>query len=136
VWVALGGAGALFLGALLPWAMVGAFTKNGTEGDGVLTLVGGVVIAALALASRSRSDTAQVKRLGVAIVIIALLAGAVGIYDLVDIARGADAGAFHLDASPGIGLYLTVLGAGVALVGGVMLLRDGSDAHRGETSGF
>jgi len=106
----------LALGALLPWATVtsvfGTISVAGTHGDGVLTLLCAVAIGVMfGLWKRP------------ALIVAAVLAGIaslVGVIDLVNIGRAAaDLGGF-IDASPGIGLFLTVLAAIAALVLGVM----------------
>jgi hypothetical protein len=106
----------LVLGALLPWATVstvfGSMSASGTDGDGVITLLCGIAIGVMfGLWKRP------------AVIVAAVLAGIallVGIIDLVDIGRtSADFGGF-VDASPGIGLFLTVLASIAALVLGVV----------------
>ena len=61
---------------------------------------------------------------GVPIVIVAVIAGGIGVLDLIDVAQrvgDAEAESNLVEASPGIGLYVTILGAGCAFVGGRML---------------
>ncbi len=102
----------LALGALLPWARVSSFfgsvSVSGVDGDGKLTLLCAIAIGVMfGLWNRP------------AVIVAAVLAGIaflVGVIDLVDIGRtAADLGGFA-DASPGIGLFLTVLAAIAALV--------------------
>jgi hypothetical protein len=136
IWLSFGGAAALVLGALMPWATIGALSVNGTNGDGILTLFAGVIIAVLAFVGRSRREQATDRGLGVAIVVTAFVAAAIGIYDFIDIDRGVSEGPIRIDASPGIGLYLTILGAGAALVGGMMLMLNRTRPTRGENVSF
>lgn len=42
------------IGSFLPWARVGIFSLAGTDGDGVFTLIIGVVIAVIAFVSKDR----------------------------------------------------------------------------------
>ncbi|MEL7210018.1 MAG: hypothetical protein AAGK32_17600 [Actinomycetota bacterium] len=120
---------ALLVGAVLPWATVstgfGSFSKAGTEGDGVLTLVLGLVIGGLALPMLT---SRTVKRgLAIGIVIAAGIALAIAIYDIVDVNNTlGDLGEFA-DGSPGVGLYLTAAGAVAAAAGGVMAIVTGAE---------
>ncbi len=122
----LGGAAALILGAFLPWvkAEAGVFsaTKNGIDGDGVITLVLAGALALAFLIARSEKTGAWL------VITFAALATAVAAYDTIDVARKADeltsqASFLHADASVGIGLWLSLAGAIAALVGGVLAIR-------------
>ncbi len=104
------------LGAFLPWATVSSFfgsaSTSGIDGDGKFTLVCAIAIGVMfGLWKRP------------ALIVAAVIAGIaliVGILDLVDVGRAtADFGRL-VDASPGIGLFLTVLAALAALVLGLM----------------
>jgi Protein of unknown function (DUF2510) len=124
-WVVFGGAAGVVLGSLLPWAKVtapfiGTVTVSGTDGDGVLTLLGAVVAAGLAVlgfgARRSRGAL-------IGTLVVGLLVAAVAVIDMVDVSdRIADAegGDLPVQASIGIGLWVTLLGA-LAVVGGCVL---------------
>jgi hypothetical protein len=97
-WVAWFGAAAIAFGALMPWAS-GPFgiTASGTSGDGVGTLICGLIIAGVAF---------RFPRLWAVIIALlaALVAAAAGIYDTVHIST-ADG------LSIGFGLVLTDAGA-------------------------
>lgn len=93
-----GAVGAVVLGAIGPWATAFGLSKAGTEGDGVITLIGAILV--LVLVTRWWRPTA-------ALVIAGLIAAVVA-YDFIDIS-GTDL------VSVGWGLYLSVVGA-VALV--------------------
>jgi hypothetical protein len=124
-----GGAALLVVGSVLPWvkASVGAFsvTKNGIDGDGVFTLLlgGGIAVAFFLI---RRAKTAAWITLA-----LAGIAGAIALYDTIDVSQKADeltsnqTSLFHVSASVGVGLWLALAGAVVALVGGVIAL--GSD---------
>ena len=88
MWMGIVGATIIGVGALLPWAPIGVVSTIGTSGDGALTLIGGLIIAWLAVAggrdpwganipsagqaalrrpvgpSRARSSEASIARLG------------------------------------------------------------------------
>ncbi len=112
----LGGAGAIILGAFLAWATVGPFSVAGTSGDGKLTVVGGGFVAWIGW--RARAGTAR-RGHAIAALILSLLVLAVGASDTADISSKSR-GVFH--AEVGIGLWLTDIGAVVAVVGAGMWL--------------
>lgn len=104
-------AAVVVVGALLPWATVstafGTVSVNGTEGDGVLTLGGGVVAAALLLFGRGRKGAAVVAA------IVGMLVTLVGVYDLANVSSAAaEAANQFARGSAGAGLWLTVVGGG------------------------
>ena len=69
--IALGGV-LVIVGSFLPWASLstglGTFTRNGIDGDGVFTLIAGVVLVFLAIAANRR--TAQVVGILASIVVL------------------------------------------------------------------
>src|SRR5688572_940164 len=75
----LSGAAGLVIGAFLPWASAGPFDVAGTDGDGVLTLLLGLIIGAL-------TWTRKAPRLVAVLIGLALF---IGLYDLVDVGRVA-----------------------------------------------
>jgi hypothetical protein len=121
------GAAVVVLGSLLPWAevtapLVGTVSKAGTEGDGVLTLIGALIFGGFALPGLAGKRS---RGLLIAALVVALLVAAVAVVDMIDVTeRFADVEdqVASVDASIGIGLWLVLLGAGVAVVGGVMAL--------------
>jgi len=110
----LGGAGALALGSFLPWAEVGPFSVSGTDGDGVLTLGLGVLIAVVAWPSmqkaigRGRSITASIAA-GLALVVC--------VYDVVNVSSSDND---FIEAEVGIGLWVCTAGAIAVIVGLVL----------------
>jgi hypothetical protein len=123
----IGGAGLIAIGAILPWvkAEAGVFsiTKNGTEGDGVLTFVAAVAIALVFLLGRRQKTVAWW------VIVLSGFVLAVGLYDTVDISNKADelandsSSLVHVSATVGLGLWITLVAGVVALVGGVMALN-------------
>jgi peptidoglycan/LPS O-acetylase OafA/YrhL len=95
----------IVIGAFTPWARIGPFTTNGTEGDGVLTLLlalGGSVLAFFD--KRPRGMLIATSAAGLALVI-----GAVSFLDI------------SADVDVGYGLYMTIVGALIAtLASGVL----------------
>lgn len=112
----LAGAAAVVVGAFLPWATAGSFSKAGTEGDGSITLVLGIAAAALGalgLLKRSRG-----MRIGS--VVAAALVVLIAVIDMADV---GSAEVFGISFEIGIGLYMTLVGGLGALLGAVLALR-------------
>ena len=115
------GAAGLIVGALLPWATVDAVlfsaTANGIDGDGVITLIVGGIVAIFVALLRGRRGVAA------ACLLLGLLAGVVALVDLVNVSsRVGDVQStanLALKASVGVGLWLTALAAVAVVVGSV-----------------
>jgi hypothetical protein len=106
-------AGAIVIGAFLPWATVtvlfATISKDGIDGDGTITAVLGLVIAGLFLAN---TRAAYVLAMILSAVVLAVFAvDYVDVQELVEEAEDTEAAM----ASVGIGLYLTGLAALVTL---------------------
>jgi len=122
-----GGAALVVLGSFLPWAkltapFIGTITKNGTEGDGVITLVLGLVVAGLAALLLRTPPMVAVKGglIGMAAIIAAIV-----VYDAIDAAQKfaeIEAKSDMITTSLGVGLYVVGLGA-VGVLVGVFTLR-------------
>jgi hypothetical protein len=117
----LGGALVLAVGSFLPWvkASAGPFTatENGLDGDGVITLAMaiGIVLAALLIKRASTAVTT--------VLVLAVLAGAIAVYDWVDVSKQADDLAGNtpgVSAGIGIGIVVCVIGAAAAAAGALM----------------
>lgn len=115
-----GGAAGLVLGSLLPWVqIVGIMSLSvaGTEGDGVFTLIAGIVVALLFAVARPR----------MAVAITGLLVGAVAtlfaIYELANVSgRISDpevGGNEMFTAQIGSGLWIVGIAAVALLAGGI-----------------
>lgn len=102
------------IGSALPWASVSflgfSHTKNGLSGDGVITIITGLLALAffvVGLATRARWPF-------IVALVMTLITAAIGIYDAVDVS-GTEL------ASVGIGLWLVlvcgVIGVGLAIGG-------------------
>lgn len=109
----LGGAAMIILGSLLPWATVSAGilqrSMNGIDGDGKITIVGGV-LALLAGITLFTRPVAAARALGI---LGAIVAGGVAILDLINV---SDTNTSGVNTSIGVGLYLIPLGALLVLV--------------------
>lgn len=115
-WIGLGGAVAIALGSVLPWASIntalGSVSVNGTDGDGVLTL-GCAVVAVVGFAVRRP----------LLALIPAAIGLAIGVFDLIDINRNI--GGIDTEfarASVGFGLWLLVAGGVLAVIAAAMLI--------------
>jgi hypothetical protein len=125
--VAMVGALGLIVGALLPWvearAGIISVDKAGIDGDGIITLVIGVIALIVTFAF---TTVAGARR---AVVVAAgAIAAIVALYDLLDVQQQANELAHHaatvpVDAGVGIGLWVTAAAAVVLLAGGLMLRR-------------
>lgn len=104
----LGGGGLAVVAAFLPWYTVGPFTLNGTAGDGQISLVLGVVLAAMGALRYSGKGGQSIA--WVAIVSGALI-GAVGLYHQTTAGDGV---------SVGIGVYATAAGGVIGFIGGLI----------------
>ena len=123
--------------AFLPWVTANAglfsFSKNGMEGDGKLTLGGGVAIAVVTFLAASNEKRWPVARIFVGLSAICVVV--VSVVDYFDVRRLAREAAADPDwpglVQVGLGLWLTGLAAVLVLAGA---LADRS-AQRRETAG-
>ncbi len=106
----LGAAALMILGSFMPWAQAGIFSFSGTQGDGALTLIAGVIVGVIGLIRPSSAFPGVV-----AIVVSALSLLIVGnvFSNFVDTPE-----------SIGTGLVVAGLGSFVGVVGGVKVLED------------
>jgi tetratricopeptide (TPR) repeat protein len=115
------GAIGLLAGAVLPWisftSMFGTVSKAGYEGDGILT--GGIGLPLLLIALLVKGNPGH--SYSILGVIFALIAGVIAFWDLSNVSsRVAEINAdMSFLASVGPGLYITVIGAILAFVGGL-----------------
>ncbi len=124
-WVLVGGAVLLAIGSVLPWASATSLgddvTVNGTESDGVLTILMAALVAGLGFPLVRRATGAG--RLVPALV-VALLALALCVADMVDIERIAnETSGLVAGTTIEYGLYVATLGAAASAVGAVLGLR-------------
>lgn len=101
----LASAVAVVVGSLGPWATFGPFAKNGLDGDGVITLVLGLLVLA----------AVWLRRAPLAVLVAGALVALIGIIDTIDVA-GSDV----LSPSPGWGVLLTAA-AGISVVAWAVL---------------
>jgi len=125
-WLVAAGVAAVVIGALLPWVtisavFIGTVSVAGTEGDGVLTLILGIVGAAVGFQTVFLGRPMG-KAIGITIAILALIIGGISGYDMVNIQ--STIGDISTDgiakANIGIGLWVTGLGALTLLAAGAL----------------
>lgn len=160
--LAIAGGALLAIGSFLSWAQVSgggtSVSAKGIDGsDGYITLVAGIIALGAGVAMMK-----QTKRvLAVLVLLAGLIGGAVGLYDALtakdsvldaaaeEIAPGLGASAEEvrtlldqaidsgeLSISISIGLYIVIGGGILALVGGIMSMRGGSEAATAAPAGF
>ncbi|MEX2274343.1 MAG: hypothetical protein WEA10_02095 [Actinomycetota bacterium] len=117
------GAVVMAIGSVLPWATISIQAAErsigGLDGDGVITVICAVLVALAALVWLTGRGWGRV--LGF---ILAIVAGGVAVYDLVNITDTASDLSVVLEGfaevSAGIGIWLVVAGAVIAIIGGFL----------------
>jgi len=123
--VAVAGGVLMVLGSFLPWATVDGVLGNqsvsGMEGDGVITLVLGLVAAALGVVAVIRGGGIGK---GIGILLVAALAGIILAIDWTQIEDLAGDSIFEdvISFNTGIGMYTIAVAVALALVGGILTL--------------
>jgi|GEM_PF-2137858 len=121
----------VILGSFLPWATLDAFgaheTVNGMDGDGVITLLVGIAMAALFAIGKRGTLTAAA--------VVSLVAAGIGAFELVDVQSVIDEFGFLVSGGPGVGLFLIVAGGIAGLVLGVLGQRR-ADTAPGVAAGY
>jgi len=120
--IIIAGASLLVLGSVLPWAKVEvelvSATKSGTSGDGVITLIAGIIVFVMGILALS------LEKHGFALALAALGGlgcSVVAVIDLVDLAnRTAGVNAEFMSIKAGVGIYM-VLAAGLVVIVGVVI---------------
>ena len=98
--------GLVAVGSLGPWVTLGVFSKAGTDGDGVVTLVAAAVGSVLVLVGRGR----------IALALVGAIICVTAVYDIVDVSRsGVEIFDTEVSPSVGWGLWLVTLG-GLAIL--------------------
>lgn len=95
----LGSIAFIFIGSFLPWADLGFFSVNGTEGDGVITLI--LAIAGIVIYFALKNKPKAVKITTIAIGALSLIIAIMSFTGIGDLGVG----------SPGGGLYMVFIGS-------------------------
>lgn len=103
------GALAVVAAAFMPWVRIWRVETNGIEADGRLTLALAIIGGAFAVAAAVRAPAL----IHVGTLIGGSLIAAIGIFDLDNVQS-------HAIAEVGHGLWATIAGAGVMVIGGVV----------------
>lgn len=121
---ALVAAGAIVIGSLLPWLSVttifGSVSVSGTEGDGILTLITGAVIAALAGIAFAKKSASRLT--GILIIGLGAVSGLIAFNIFLNLVDNVDLVDSGVLSTIGGGLWLVILGSAVAVGGGVSLV--------------
>jgi hypothetical protein len=124
LYVALAAAALAVVAAFLPWitaaTIFGDVSRSGIDGggDGVVTAILGVVVAVVAITTRRNEGD---RGSGIAIVICALIIVGISVYDYFSVNdRINDIDRRYVDASVGIGLYLTIVAGVAGVAAGVL----------------
>jgi hypothetical protein len=119
----------IVLGSFLPWLtatapFVGTISRNGMEGgDGIITLILGVVVTILIGVSQLTA-TRMPALLQRSSIVTGVITGAVAIYDYVEVQRRIEdvkEQSELISASVGAGIWTLIVGAILAIVGGVVV---------------
>jgi hypothetical protein len=108
-WWLVGTGVLMAVGSFLPWARAGIFSVAGTEGDGILTLIGGVAVALVGVANRASIVTGigTIVVAGLSFWVVANIFGNFGVLETDSI---------------GSGLYLTGLASLFAIIAGFRVI--------------
>jgi peptidoglycan/LPS O-acetylase OafA/YrhL len=112
-WWLVGSGVLIAVGSFLPWAESGIFSVAGTRGDGIITLIGGVIVALVGIANRESIGA------GVGVVVIAGLSLWIA-FSVIDRLEGDSVGA---------GLILTAIASLVAVIVGIQLILEARRAR-------
>lgn len=112
-WALLGLGVLTALAAALPWATVGVISVAGTSGDGAITLLLGLVIAAMGLVIGLRNGRAWTSIVAIVLGALVLLVAGIDTAHISTFSSRFDGIDLHVSVGPG--LWLT-LAAGVATV--------------------
>jgi hypothetical protein len=132
--IIIAGGALAILGSFLPWvtataAFVGTIGRNGIDGggDGMFTIIAGIIAALCGIALLARSGRAIVARVGALICAAGL--GYIFIIDLGNVnERISSIDTDFATASVGAGLYVVGLAAVLLVAGGLFGIRSGNQA--------
>ncbi|GAY11075.1 MmcQ/YjbR family DNA-binding protein [Pseudonocardia sp. N23] len=138
------------VGSFLPWVTLqagtfGSLSVAGTEGDGIITLIVGILIVAVGVLRLLKpSIPALVQRVPI---LLGLIVVGLGVYVIINLnstmaeagaATGGLAGelADAFDFSLGFGLIMTIVGGVVAVVGGIVVSKASAPAVPPGVAGY
>ena len=125
--ILLSGGFLMMIGAFLQWGKVDTLLLDvsllGIRGVGVVTLAIGVVIMVLALLGKEKSE----QRASITGALLGVIGGAIALFVLAKPMAAAPQAPLDALLTVGIGLYLTLLGALLAIIGGLRKLEPGAE---------
>lgn len=115
--IAIVAAAGITIGSLLPWfsltTIFGTLSASGMEGDGVFTLIAGILLGIVAVVALSRNAVSRLT--AILIGLLGLISGLIAFNvfsNLSGVADFSDAGLF---SSIGAGLWLVIIGSAAAV---------------------
>lgn len=112
------GAIVILVGSIMPWGKVstvfGTTTFNGTDGDGVITIVLGGILLLIALAHKGTPGKLY-SVAGVVLALIALYVSGATMFRMGGAAAEIDSN--YASASVGSGVFVTIIGSIIAAIG-------------------
>lgn len=113
----------IVVGSVLPWASIdlGGFSQtiNGLDGDGGLTLVLGLIVAGLGVASKGRR-----KGFAIGAIVAAALSALIAAIDIADVSSTFDGLGLGAGVSVGFGLWLVLVASLGAIAACVKIIID------------
>lgn len=113
-WWLIGTGALMAIGSFMPWVQAGIISAAGTDGDGIFTLIGGVVIALIGIAKKATVITglATIVLAGFSLFVVFTVVGNFETVEIFDTQIG----------SLGTGLFVTGLASFFALIAGFKVL--------------
>ena len=113
----------IVIGSVLPWASIDlgfiSETIGGLDGDGGITLVLGLIVGGLGIASKGRK-----KGLAIGALVAAALTALIAVIDIADVSSTFDGLALDSGVSVGYGLWLVLFASLAAIGAAVKILID------------
>jgi len=127
------GAIVILVGSIMPWGRVttvfGTMTINGTEGDGVITIVLGGILLLVALAHKGTPGKLY-SVAGVVLALIALYVSGATMLRMGGAAAGIDSE--YASAGVGSGVFVTIVGSILAAIGSSKKIADAAPEQDAE----
>jgi hypothetical protein len=125
--ILLSGGFLMMIGAFFPWGKVDTLLRDvsllGIRGVGVVTLALGVVIMVLSLLGKEKSE----QRASITGALLGVVGGAIALYVFANPTIAAPQALPDAVLAVGIGWWLTLLGALLAIIGGLRKLEPGAE---------
>ena len=120
-WWLIGGAAAGVFGAFLPWVSAGPFSVSGIDGDGQITAILSIITGIIGIVALRSSDQRTSGPGKVFAILLSAVVALVGFYDLGEI--GGELDDSIIEVTPGFGLFVTIAGGIIGVVGAARLKK-------------